>query len=110
MQLTEVRIITIIAEEELEDRLVHQLKELGATGYTVARVRGEGSYRARTSEWEGENIRLETIADIATADRIVTILAERYFDHHSFIISVISAQVVRGSKFVGHGRGTGTEA
>ena len=102
MQLTEVRVITIIAEEHLEDRLVRELKALGTTGYTIARVRGEGSYRSRVSEWEGENIRLETIVDEATAERVVAVLSEKYFHDHSFVLLVAPAQVVRGSKFLGH--------
>lgn len=101
MPLTDVKIVTIIAEEDLEDRLVRELKELGATGYTVARVRGEGADRARVSEWEGENIRLETIVDEPTAERIVTAMSERYFHHHSFVLLVTPAQVVRGAKFLG---------
>jgi nitrogen regulatory protein PII len=101
MQLTDVRIVTIIAEEDLEDRLVRELKELGATGYTVARVRGEGAFGARISEWEGENIRLETIVDEPTAERIVATLSERYFQHRSLVLTVVAAQVVRGAKFLG---------
>ena len=99
MHLTEMRLVTVIASEDLETRLVRELKELGATGYTALPARGAGSHGVRTSDLEGGNIRLEAIVDPATADRIVERLLERFQPRHALVVYVTTIQVVRGEKF-----------
>jgi nitrogen regulatory protein PII len=92
--------VTIIAEAVLEPRIVHELRRLGASGYTVSEVHGEGSRGVRASEWEGENIRVETLVGARTADRILEHVAHEYFEHYAVIAYVTDVQVVRGDKYL----------
>jgi nitrogen regulatory protein PII len=92
--------VTVIAEAVLEERLIRELKELGAKGYTVSQVRGEGSRGVRASDFEGQNIRLESIVSPEVAERILAQLAERYFTHYAVIAYVDTVEVVRGEKYV----------
>jgi nitrogen regulatory protein PII len=91
--------ITIIAEAYLEDRLIREVKQFGAKGYTLSTVKGEGSRGVRASEWEGGNIKLETIVSEEVADRILTQMAEVYFPHFAVIAYVENVEVVRGNKY-----------
>ncbi len=100
MNTTNLILITIIAEDELESRLVDDLKKFGARGHTVCRVRGAGAHGERGSEWEGENIKLEAIVDAASADAICEHVSKNYFPNFATILYLTPVQVLRGAKFI----------
>lgn len=92
--------VSIVAESLLEGRLLADLRQLGATGYTVTEVRGEGSRGVRASEWEGNNVKVETIVAATTAQRILDHIATTYFEHYAVIAWTTEVRVVRGSKYL----------
>ena len=95
-----LKLVTIVAESLLEKRLVEEVKRLGAKGYTITPARGEGSRGIRSVDWEGQNIRLETIVSEEVALRILQRLQEEYFTHYAVIAYVENVWVVRGEKYV----------
>ena len=99
MNTTNLILVTIVAEDELESRLIADLKEHGARGYTVCRVRGVGAHGERGSAWEGENIKLEAIVDAASADSICEHVSQNYFPKFATILYLTPVQVLRGAKF-----------
>ncbi|MDX2003947.1 MAG: transcriptional regulator [Meiothermus sp.] len=99
MALVSLKLVTIIAEGFLEDKLIREVRRLGAKGYTVTPARGEGSRGVRASEWEGGNIRLECIVSPEVAEKIVKRLAEVYFTNFAVIAYLESVEVVRGDKY-----------
>jgi nitrogen regulatory protein PII len=99
MALVTLKLVTIIAEGFLEEKLIREVKKLGAKGYTVTPARGEGSRGVRASEWEGGNIRLECIVSQAVAEKIVARLTEVYFTNYAVIAYLQDVQVVRGDKY-----------
>lgn len=99
MNLVPLKLITIIAEDELEERLIRELKAAGATGYTVSKARGEGAHRARTSEWEGENIRLEALVSETVALTISERLAVQYLEKYGVVFYCATVEVLRPGKF-----------
>ena len=99
MKTTNLILLTIIAEDELESRLIADLKALGIRGYTICTVRGEGSHGLRSSQWEGENIKIEVIVDSALADTICEHVTKTYFPHFATILYLLPVQVLRGQKF-----------
>lgn len=54
----------------------------------------------RSVDWEGQNIRLETIVSEEVALRILQRLQEEYFPHYAVIAYVENVWVVRGEKYV----------
>jgi nitrogen regulatory protein PII len=99
MALVPLKLVTIIAEAFLEERLIRDIKKLGARGYTITSARGEGSRGVRASEWEGNNIRLETIVSPAVAEKILSHLAEVYFANYAVVAFTENVEVVRGDKY-----------
>ena len=99
MELVPLKLVTIVAESLLEKRLVEEVKRLGAKGYTITPARGEGSRGIRSVDWEGQNIRLETIVSEEVALRILQRLQEEYFPHYAVIAHVENVWVVRGEKY-----------
>jgi nitrogen regulatory protein P-II 2 len=94
------KLVTIIAEAVLESRILRDIRELGARGYTLTKVRGEGSRGVRASDWEGGNVKIEAVVSPAVANRILRHVAESYFEHYAVVAYLSDVQVVRGEKYV----------
>ncbi|MGB9738760.1 P-II family nitrogen regulator [Chloroflexus sp.] len=101
MELTTIKLVTIITEAILEERILRELRQLGARGYTVGEVRGEGTRGVHASEWEGKSLRIETLVAPEVAEQILQHLATTYFPYFAVIAYMIDVQVVRGDKFRG---------
>ena len=100
MNLSVLKRVTIISEALSEERLLADLKRLGARGYTLTEVRGEGSRGVRASEWEGNNIKIETLVSATIATAILEFLAERYFPSYAVVAHQEEVDVVRGEKYI----------
>ena len=100
MKTVTLKLVTIVAETVLEDRLVRDLAAAGARGYTVSTVRGRGSRGVRASDWEGGNVRIEVIVSDQVSDAVLDLLAERYFPHYAVVAWVERVEVVRGEKYI----------
>lgn len=106
MKTETVRLLTVVAEAVLEDRLVTLVKKSGATGYTLTRVHGEGSRGVRASEWEGRNVKIETLVSDAVAERILETLTQKYFPHYAVVAYLQTVEVVRGGKYTSERSGS----
>jgi nitrogen regulatory protein PII len=100
MKTTTLKLVTIIAEDDIEARLVRDLKELGVKGYTVVNVRGEGLHGTRDNAWEGENIRLETLVSPELADKMFEFLHRTYFPRYLMVVYMENVEVIRAEKFL----------
>lgn len=100
MQTTTLKLVTIVTERILEDRLLRKVEELGAKGYTLTQATGKGSRGVRASEWEGPDTRIQSLVSEKVADNIVEYIAEHFFEHYAVIVYVQDAEVVRGEKYI----------
>jgi nitrogen regulatory protein P-II 2 len=100
MATTMLKLVTIIAEAVVGERIVRDIKQLGARGYTVGEARGEGTRGLHTIDWEGQNWRIETLVSPEVARRILTHLADHYFTDFAVIAYMVDAEVVRGEKYL----------
>jgi len=99
--MARARLVTIVAEALLERRLIDEILALGASGYTLSNVRGDGSRGVRASHWEGGNIKFEVIASPDVAAAILERLEKTYFASYAIIAWASDVEVIRGAKFVG---------
>ena len=88
--------VTIIAEAVLEQRLVRDLQALGVQGWTVTDARGQGARSVRASEWEGADVRLETLVLPEVADLVLDLVVQDYLPHFAVIAWTSPVQVLRG--------------
>jgi nitrogen regulatory protein P-II 2 len=100
MHTVPLKLLTIIGETVLEDRLVHLIKGLGAKGFTAYDVRGEGSRGVRSAHLDERNVKITTVVSPKVADAILEALAREYFPLYAVIAYVESVDVVRGEKYV----------
>jgi nitrogen regulatory protein P-II 2 len=99
MELKTVQLLTIIAEDTIADALTREIMAAGAKGYTIDSVRGQGLMRARLSEWEGENVRIDTLVRRDVAMRILERLEQGYFHTYAITAFLTPAEVVRPDKY-----------
>jgi nitrogen regulatory protein P-II 2 len=99
METTERRILTVIAEAAVESRLIADVQRLGAKGYSVGHVKGEGTTGSRLHDLNGPSVRLETVVTTPIAEAILEHLAAEYFGRFAVVAWVTPAQVMRPGRF-----------
>lgn len=99
MELVTLKLLTVVAEAVLHDRLLREMRELGARGYTLTEAFGEGTRGVHASDWEGKNLRIETLVPEGVAERILQHLHAEYFEHYAVIAYLQDVQVIRGTKY-----------
>jgi len=93
-------LLTLICEAALENRLVKDLEQLGAPGWTLSDARGSGSRGVRSAGWDNDgNIRVEVICNRELAERIAGHVQERYYDNFAMICWLSDVEVLRAGKF-----------
>ncbi|MFO1494480.1 MAG: hypothetical protein U1F26_07460 [Lysobacterales bacterium] len=96
---TSVRLLTIIAERLLKDRILHHLDQLGVSGYTLMDSAGRGARGLIVDEWQGDNVEIQVLAPRESIDRVAQRLRERYFEHHSIVLYAQDVDVLRPAKY-----------
>lgn len=99
MQTMPLVCVTVVAEAVLEQRLLRDVQATGARGWTVSEARGQGTRSVRASEWEGANVRLETLVTPDVAQRLLAVLARDYFPHFAVVAWTSEVHVIRGEKY-----------
>ncbi len=101
MQTEALVLVTVVAEAVVEHRLVRDVAAAAAhmAGPSATHA-GQGSRGVRAGEFEGSNIRLETLVSAEVADRFLEVLARDYFPRYAVVAWTTSAQVVRAAKYV----------
>lgn len=97
---TTVTCFTIVAESVLESRLLQDLADAGARGWTVTAARGRGPRGRRVSEVEGGNVRVEVLVSSESAARIWDVLQRAYFPHYAVTAWTSEVSVARGERYL----------
>ncbi len=102
MQLYPLRLVTIVGESVIMDDIAEKGLELGATGYTLSEVVGEGARSARNVAIASgdKTMKLEFVVPSEVAVDILTHVSHEYFEHYAVIAWLSDVQVVRGQQYV----------
>ncbi len=100
MKTVPLCLLTVIAESVLKERLIQDVRDAGAKGFTITDADGEGSRQRRVGEIFGANIRLETIVSAEVADRLLLVLSTEYFERYAVVAYLSTVSVIRGEKYV----------
>lgn len=95
---TERRLVTVIAEAVLEERLLADLRGWGVGGLTVVRAEGD-PFGSRVGDVAGAFLRIECVVSDAVAGRILDGLADGYLARFKVVAYDHPVRVVRGSKY-----------
>ncbi len=99
MKLVPLKLVTIIAIDALEQKIISDIKQCGSKGYTISEVEGEGIHSKHFSDWEGRNIKIETLVKEEVAQKILESISSKYFGKFSIVCFLSTVEVLRPEKF-----------
>ncbi|MGQ0635049.1 MAG: P-II family nitrogen regulator [Planctomycetaceae bacterium] len=92
--LIAVRRVTVVADAALEQMLLEEFVRVGAKGYTCVDCRGRGGHEGIEDPFSGSSrVRIETVVQPDTANRIVAYLSSPEFDSHALFTTVEAVHV-----------------
>ncbi|MEY4938753.1 MAG: hypothetical protein RIQ93_488 [Verrucomicrobiota bacterium] len=95
-----VKLVTIICEALARPPLQRLLAEVGAHGYTLFVVEGNGAKGPRRAEiQEFANIQVEVIVSPVVAEKILARLADEFFPKFAMVAYETDIRVLRRGKF-----------
>lgn len=95
-----VKLVTIICEALARAPLQRLLDEVGAQGYTLFTVEGDGAKGRRTADiQEFANIQVEVIVSPLVAEKLLTRLAHEFFPKFAMVAYETDIRVLRREKF-----------
>jgi nitrogen regulatory protein PII len=96
-----VKLINIITNDSMEERLVAMFKKYGVSGYTILRVGGEGSSGLQ-SEMTGfdSNILVKVILPPERMEPILESLERKLRKGYHLTVYIVDVQVITPGKFV----------
>jgi nitrogen regulatory protein P-II 2 len=93
-------LLVIVAEAALEKRLVRDVRERGAQGWTLGEVSGAGRSGVREGAWEADRtIELKVICDEPVADAIAEHVLATYAPHYGVAMYFSAVAVLRPDRY-----------
>lgn len=100
MKTHPVKLVTIIGEALAREPLKRLLHDVGAQGYTLFTVEGDGRQGRRTADiQEYANIQVEVILQPAVATQLLVRLEEEFFPKFAMVAYETDIRVLRREKF-----------
>jgi nitrogen regulatory protein P-II 2 len=99
MKTVPLKRVTIIGDNTVQYRIIEEVQNLGALGYTCYAVHGKGQRGIRPRHAEPGNTKIEVIASPEVAHRILEYIAERYFENYAMIAYLDDVEVLSGERF-----------
>jgi nitrogen regulatory protein PII len=95
-----MKLVTIVCEAYAQEAVIKLLHEVGAHGYTLFPVQGEGSQGRRPADIpEFANIQVEVIVKPEVADRLLRQLEQVLFPRFGMVAYESDVRVLRKTKF-----------
>ena len=95
-----MKLVTIIGEALARAPLKKLLTEVGAHGYTLFSVEGDGSRGRRAADiQEFANLQIEVIVPPAVAEKLLTRLEREFFAQFAMVAYETDVRVLRREKF-----------
>jgi nitrogen regulatory protein P-II 2 len=100
MNLHPMKLVTIVCEAYAQDAVTKLLHEIGAHGWTLFAVEGDGSHGRRPGDIrEFANVQIEIVLQPETASRLLARLEADYFPRYAMIAFESDVRVLRPQKF-----------
>jgi len=97
-----LRLVTIIAEADIADRLARDLSALGVRGWNLTRGEGRWSRALDTAgpdDFDGSTVRFELVAKEGVVREVMAHLAAVWFPRYAVFAWVSEAEVMRPGKY-----------
>ncbi|MBA2666483.1 MAG: transcriptional regulator [Trueperaceae bacterium] len=98
VRFAERRLLVVIAESVLEERLLADLRHWGVGGLSSSRVEGD-PFGSRVGDIAGAFVRFECVVGADVAERALSGLARSYFPRFKVVAYDHAVRVVRPDKY-----------
>ncbi len=99
MNPSKMKLVTVVCEVALTSKIVELAKSLGASGFTLTDVGGEGSEGRAFDDAHDRKSKIEFVCPAPLASRAMKEIQDRYFSDYSVITYSIDVEVLRVGKF-----------
>ena len=100
MNLHPMKLVTIVCEAHARDAVTKLLREVGAHGYTLFAVEGDGSRGERPADIpEFANIQIEVILPPDVSSKLLERLGAEFFSRFGMVAFESDVRVLRKDKF-----------
>ena len=100
METHPMKLISIVCEALAREALERLLAEVGARGFTVCRVEGQGATGARGGEMEEfSNVRFEVIVPPDVASNLLERVGKEFLPRYAMVTYETDIRVLRPRKF-----------
>lgn len=99
-----LKLLTILVEPEIANRLADELIAQGARGYSLSPGRGRwqrglSHVDGSVGDWEGANVRIETVVPPRVAAAVFAHLRAHYFPHYAVFAYLTDVAVERTDRY-----------
>jgi nitrogen regulatory protein PII len=95
MDFVKKKLLTIITESDLEERIIGDIGSLGAKGYTITQVNGKGQKGLRNADWSANsNIKIEIICKNDISKKIIQFMQKNYIKNYAMILYTSEVEVI----------------
>lgn len=95
-----VKLVTIICEAHAREAVIEKLRRVGARGWTLFEVQGDGARGLRPADIpEYANIQIEVLLQPTVAATLLDILARECFPAYGMVAFESDVRVLRAAKF-----------
>lgn len=100
MNLTNIKLVTIVANKNLKEVLIKFFKEAGISGYTYNKVYGKGIQQLKNDDSpETEHLKFKVLTTSLVSTSLMKTIASELFSKEKVIVFQQDAHVIRGEKF-----------
>ena len=100
MKLHPMKLVTIVCENHAQTAVTKLLSEVGAHGWTLFPVEGDGSRGRRPADIpEYANVQIEVIVPPAVAEPLMARLGQEFFPRFGMVAFESDVRVLRPEKF-----------
>lgn len=96
-----LKLVTVVGESVIMTDITEEAIELGATGFTLSEVLGQGSRSARNVIDTGgvKTLKAEFVVPADVAEKILAYVSDSYFEHYACIAWLADVEVIRGQHY-----------
>jgi nitrogen regulatory protein P-II 2 len=102
MQLYPLKLVSVVGESVIMEDIAEEAVKLGATGYSLTEIQGQGSRSTRNVIITGgaKTMKAEFVVPMDVAEKILKHVSHTYFEHYACIAWLCDVQVVRGESYI----------
>jgi len=101
MQLYPLKLVVVVGESVIMEDIAKRGMKLGASGYSITDVVGQGSRSARNVMMTdgAKTKKVEFIVPMDVAEKILTQVSQEYFENYACVAWLSDVQVMRGQEY-----------